>query len=419
MHKSYCLFVGFFIFFSIILTCISNAESLTSLYPKDKTITGLQTIKLIGTGVSLTSARVNGIILDVKNNSFTCGLILTPGKNFAKIEVWDATGNYETYTRRILKIVTFPDVDALYNGKTHWARNSIITLATLGIIEGYPDNNFYINQPLTRGELATWICRAEGFKTSIPAKDLFSDVPKEHWRAPYIKEIIDRNIMKGDASDNFGVDQPISRGEAALTALKAEGASFEKEIVSVFYDVPKDYPYYNQIINAKNKGLIRGISWKTAIFEPDREITRAETTMLLTRFGKVRWYQKWLLNFEEGYANFCKINTAPKVKEIQIVPDSIQLNGGSPIILKAKVEDREGLDDILNVKADISAFGGPPDAQMYDDGTTSGDKTKTDGEFTLQFVASPESSGENMITVTATDKLGWTGKGQVKVLVTK
>lgn len=399
MHAAFIIFLA--------LACASSAQVLSSLSPKDRTITSLSVLILKGEGPKLSAARVNGISIGAEKNSFTCGLVLAPGKNFSKIEAWDKWDNYQIFTRKILRIITYPDVEVYFNYKTHWARNSIVTLSTLGIIEGFPDGNFYLNKSLTRGELASWICRAEGYKTSIPLKDVSNDVPKEHWRAPFIKEIIDRKIMLPDASGNFGVDLPIARSEAAMASLNAEGATFEKEIVSVFYDVPKDYPYYSQITNAKEKGLIRGISWKTAIFEPEREITRAEAAVLLTRFPKVKGRQRWLLNFNEGYSNYCKINTPPKIKNIAVVPDSIALNGGTPVILEVKIEDREA--DILNVLADISSFGGPQDAEMSSDG----------GVYTLQFAGSPESTGEKMITVTATDKLGWQGKEHIKVLVTK
>lgn len=366
-------------------------------------------LTLAGSGSDLASARVNGVIIDIDNNSFSCGLVLSPGKNFAKIEVWDKDGNYEAYTRRILRLVSYPDVEELYNDKPHWAKYLIVTLATLGIIEGYPDGNFYVNKSSSRGEYATWVCRAKGYKTFIPQKDPYKDVPKEHWRAPYIKEVSDKGFIRGDDLGFFGLDLPISRGEAAFTSLKAEGSEFEKEIVSVFYDVPENYPFFDQLKLAKSSGLIKGISWKTAIFEPEREITRAEAAVLLSRFNRIKWLKTWLYDFNRGYTFFCKINTAPKILDAQTTPKTIVLDGATPMNLRVIVEDREGLDNLLYLKADISDFAGPPDALMH----------KDDGFYSLQFLASAESTGEKNINLTAIDKLGWKGIGQVKVMVVK
>ena len=404
------------IFLSLSSAC--DGKILASLAPKDKTTTQEMILTLKGTGKNLQSARVNGIMVDVHDNSFSCGLVLSPGKNFAKIEVWDKLGNYEVYTRRVLRLVSYPDAEELYNDKPHWAKFLVVTLSTLGIIEGYPDNNFYLNKSLTRGELATWISRAKGYKTFIPSKDVFRDVPKEHWRAPFIKEIADKGFMRGDDQGFFGVDIPVSRGEAAFTSIKAEGSGFEKEVVSIFYDVPESYPFYDQIKIAKSKGLVKGISWKTAIFEPQRDITRAEAAVLLSRYNRVKWLRKWLYDFNQGYNYFCKINTPPIIKDVQTSPTSIVLDGAIPVNLRVKVEDREGVESLLYVKADISQFLGPPDAEMHDDGEK-GDAKKEDGEYVLQFIASPESTGEKTIKITAIDKLGWQGYGLIRVLVVK
>ncbi len=402
----------------LLLSFACEAKILTSLSPKNETSTLDQILTLKGTGKNLSAARVNGVLLDIDKNSFTCGLVLTPGKNFAKIEVWDTNGGYEVYTRKVLKLVSFTDVEQLYNNKPHWAKYLIVTLATLGIAEGYPDNNYYVNKSLTRGELATWICKAKGYKTHVPSKDVFKDVPKEHWRAPYIEAIVNKGIMRGDDNNYFGIDLPVSRGEAAFTGIKSEGVDFEREVVSIFFDVPSTYPFYDQIKQAKSKGLIKGISWKTAIFEPGRDITRAEAAVLVSRFNRVKWLRDWLYDFAQGYADFCKINTAPKILDAQITPNTF-LQFEQPVAnLRVRVDDREGLDSILNVKADISQLGGPPDAELHDDGTN-GDPTKGDGEYFLQFVASSESMGEKTINITATDKLGWQGKSSIKVIVAK
>lgn len=399
----------FCIIFLFALTCSSDAKILTSLTPKDKTITQEQVLTLAGSGKNISTAMVNGIQLNINNDSFSCGLVLTPGKNFAKIEVWDKAGNYESYTRRILRLISYPDIEELYNNKPHWAKYLIVTLSTMGIIEGYPDGNYYANKSLTRGELATWIARAKGYKTFIPEQDVFKDVPKNHWRAPFIKEIVEREIMIGDNQGFFGIDMPISRGETALTGIKAEGSEFEKEVVSTFYDVPSSYPFYSQLKLAKSNGLIKGISWKTAIFEPSRDITRAEAAVLISRFSRVKWLKQWLYNFNQGYKHYCQINTPPIVKAVQLTPLTIVFGNSVQAELKAIIEDREGSDSILNVTADLSELGNPPDSEMV----------KVSLGYALQFSATPESTGEKTINITAIDKLGSKGYSQVKVLVVK
>ncbi|HTY13151.1 MAG TPA: S-layer homology domain-containing protein [Candidatus Omnitrophota bacterium] len=390
--------------------------------PQDKTLTNQDLLTLTGSGDNLKTVNVNEISLDVDDEGkFTCGLWLNPGKNYIVVKAWDGAGKYYEKGMRVLRLVSFPDAEITYEDKKHWARHEILTLASLKIAEGYPDGNFYLSQPITRGEFATWLVKAKGVQITPGYQDVFFDVPKEHWRAPFIKAACQKGWMKPVSANTFGVDDTLTRGEAADIAFKAEGGKFKKEIPSLFYDVPENNPYYVEIKKAKQSGLIKGISRTAFVFQPNREITRAECAILFSRFARVKWLEKWLFDFRQGYNTeaYCKINTPPLVDWVTADPASFSIFDENPgISLNAMIVDRQGLDDILSVKADISDLGGPPDAEMRDDGTY-GDEKKGDGIYTLRFVATTEVYGEKTVTITATDKAGSTGTGQVGVTVVR
>jgi hypothetical protein len=89
-----------------------------------------------------------------------------------------------------------------------------------GIILGYPDGSFKLNQSMTRGEFSAIICRIFGF-TALEAPVLLSDVPQSKWSASAIHQIVFRNLMEVYSSDSnltFRPDTFITHHEAA-TAL--------------------------------------------------------------------------------------------------------------------------------------------------------------------------------------------------------
>lgn len=406
----------------LFLCSAGNASLLTISQPKDKIIASQEVIMLTGSGPGLRSITVNNapIEMDAAGN-FSCGLILAPGKNFVEVVGWNSTGQAEKKTLRILRTLSFEDADETYDNHRHWARHEVVTLATLGIIEGYPDGDFYLNQAATRGEFATWVIKAKGIKVYPVSKDVFFDVPKEHWRAPYIKAAYDKHYMKAVSPNNFGIDDPLMRSEATRIAVAAEGGNFTKEINALFYDVPKSSPFYAEIEKSKEKGLIKGVSHKVPLFQPKRDLTRAEATILLFRFSRVKWLEKWLFDFSQGYSarSFCKINTPPKVNSVSIDPQSFSIfDENTSVTVRAEVSNREGMTDILHVRADLTALGGAPDAEMKFNGDDN-DARRASGEYLLQLNPTVEAWGEKTVTVTAIDRYGWSAAGRANATVVR
>jgi len=391
------------------------------LKPQDLTKTQNEIITLIGRGNNLKAIKINQVPVDLaKDGSFTCALILRPGKNQVEISGQARSGKSEKAALRILRLISFPDLAKLYDHQSHWAGGAVILLATLGIVEGYPDNNFYPEKILTRGELATWLARAEGLAKPPIKDDIYFDVPKEHWRAPYIYAVVKKNWMKGFSRDIFGVEDGITRGEIARTVIRAEGGKFKNEINRVFKDVPQSNPFYRDIKLAGEKELFLGVSKKTSLFDPNRDLKRAEAAILLSRFTRVQWQKKWLYDFNQGYTkkDYCRINTPPKIFEFLATPVLLTAGKESVLALKCLVGDRQGLTDIVSVKADLSPLGGPPDAELKDDGKM-GDETAKDGIYSLNFTFSPADTGEFILKATATDQSGWEGHAQTSITIVK
>ena len=402
------------LFFVWFLCAAAGAASITIDQPINNTSTYQDVLALSGSSDGIKTISVNDVVVDIKDDgAFSCGLVLNPGKNYVLTKSWDKEGKFRQSSLKILRLISFPDVEQLYEKKEHWARNEVITLATLGIIEGYPDGNFYLYQALTKGEMATWIIRAKGISVYQTLTDVFFDVPKEQWRAPYIKAVYDTGLMRPMSANVFGIDDTITRAEAAGIALSVEGSKFISELESAFNDVPKSHPFFAAIEKSKESGLVEGISRKMLIFEPNREITRAETAIMLSRFNRIKLLSDWLYDFDSGFTekSICKINTAPEVASLTAAPQRFSIFDENVVItFKARIYDREGTNEVYSVKADISSLGGPPDAEM---------RVGTNGEYSLRFTPTVESWGEKFISATATDKYGSTGTGQTSLTVVR
>lgn len=373
---------------------------------------------LQGTGRNISSLKVNGqeIDLDAKG-AFTCGLVLRRGKNLVEIQVLERNGQRTIKKLRILALKTFPDIETLYEGQKHWARNQIVYLSTLGFIEGYPDDNYYPGNPITRGEFATWLARTKKLRIPTLTDDVFFDVPKEHWRAPFIKAVIDAGYMKGYDELSFGIDDPISRRRAAQIVLSTEGIGVVEKVKPLFIDVPKAERGAFPIYIAKEKGLVKGVSSDLPVYEPERALTRAEAAVLLSRFNRSQNAIQYLFNFAKGFSQaYCKLNVKPEVLAFTTTPDSIRANEESIIHLQAQIAPRQGFSSISEVTVDLLELGGAPDVKLYDDGSH-GDQVKEDGYYSLNLTLKPKESGSRTIRVKAVDRFGWSGENEATLLI--
>jgi hypothetical protein len=409
----------FLFLFCFLLVASQALAGIVLNEPKDKLITFDEVVWLRGRGRDLEILKVNDQELKFNSDgSFACGLVLRPGKNFIEVRALDQSKEHFTKTLRILRLKAFPDIDALYEGKKHWARTQILHTATLGIIEGYPDDDFYPGNPITRSELATWIARAKKLPVPVVTEDVFFDVPKEHWRAPYIKAVVDAGFIRPYDQKNFGPDDPISRRQAAEVAVLTEGYTVVEKIKPLFIDVPKEEKGAFPIYVAKEKGLVMGVSKDIAVFDPDRALTRAEAAVLASRFKRSIDHIRNLFDFEKGYSQsvFCRLNIPPEIISFTTGPDSLSRRQKSIIRLRLEVAVREGFYPMSKVKVDLSALGGMPDAEMYDDGTH-GDEQKEDLIYSLNVTVEPAEMGMKRLTGTAIDRFGWETKRETSLLV--
>ncbi len=143
-------------------------------------------------------------------------------------------------------------------------------------MQGYPDETFKPDAPITRAEVSQLLSRL----LDAPARKAavrFSDVAPDAWYAGAVNELAGLGYLKGGADGTFRPDAPITRAEmAALLVRFAEG---EAEAAATFTDVPATHWAYDAINTAAAYGWINGVG--DGRFSPDRAITRAEAAKLM------------------------------------------------------------------------------------------------------------------------------------------
>ncbi|NGQ93980.1 S-layer homology domain-containing protein [Brevibacillus sp. SYP-B805] len=122
---------------------------------------------------------------------------------------------------------------------------------------GYPDGKFHPRSYLTRAETAAIIARIKNLKGST-SKQLYQDVPSDHWAYRYISQVTNAGYMNGN-NRFFHPDDPISRAELVTLVLRLRGV--RPVPLEGFTDTTKHWAG-NFIATAKKLDFIDGINDK-------------------------------------------------------------------------------------------------------------------------------------------------------------
>ena len=137
-----------------------------------------------------------------------------------------------------------------------WYTEPVLKLASLGIINGYPDGTFMPNNTITRAEFTVMLSR---FSIITNGTLRFSDVKSSYWAADEIISASTYGWIDGYGDGTFRPKNPITRAEAATVLNRVLGRSadvnyvleHERELVR-FTDLSKSAWYYYEMVEASN-----------------------------------------------------------------------------------------------------------------------------------------------------------------------
>ncbi len=128
----------------------------------------------------------------------------------------------------------------------NWAEPFIRALVEKDIIKGYPDGTFRPDQPVTRAEFAALLNKAFNL-TEIRAARNFKDVPKNYWAAEAIQKAYQGGFLSGYPNGTFAPKQNIIRIQSLVSIVN--GSKLEPsgnlDLNGVFGDAAQ-VPSYGQ-----------------------------------------------------------------------------------------------------------------------------------------------------------------------------
>jgi hypothetical protein len=166
----------------------------------------------------------------------------------------------------------------LWDTKKNWAREYIERLTMIGVVDNV--DRFRPRDNVTRAEFLKLVMKAGGCNPDVSTTNVFKDVAKDAWYAPYVALALDENIIS-DSFDRFRPNDSITRGEATKILVGVFNVSFEVDS-NTFSDVNPDDDLAKYIEAAKSLGFFDGqIKNGKQTFRPNDAITREEVAKVV------------------------------------------------------------------------------------------------------------------------------------------
>lgn len=156
----------------------------------------------------------------------------------------------------------------------HWAKDSIGSLISKGVVSGYPDYTFRPDGKVTRGEYVTMLNKV--FSLSRTGDISFSDVDSSLWCYDAIKVAVGEGYTSGYPDNTFRPNSTVTRAEAAVFTAKILNADISSTSTRFIDDIP-DWAR-GAVAFAASKGYLSG--YPDGTFNPEKPITRAESAVI-------------------------------------------------------------------------------------------------------------------------------------------
>ncbi|MBE8997487.1 S-layer homology domain-containing protein [Nostoc sp. LEGE 12447] len=231
-------------------------------------------------------ALVRQSFVSVFSSDLAEALQATPGSLVQVIEVSDNSSydisqmlmNYRQVGISRALQVGFSDVSTDY-----WAKDFIAELASMEILEGFPDGTFRPDAPVTRAQFAAMLRKAFT-KGKIRRAIAFKDVSTQYWAYNAISEVYQMGFLNAVIGKGFNPSQSLSRLDI-LVAL-AQGLNYKTSgstdtILSVYSDATSIRSEYRSLIAAlTQRGIVVNYP-NVNLLNVERVATRSEVSALL------------------------------------------------------------------------------------------------------------------------------------------
>ncbi|MEK5039913.1 CAP and S-layer homology domain-containing protein [Sporosarcina sp. FSL K6-3457] len=169
---------------------------------------------------------------------------------------------------------TFTDVPA-----SHWAHEAINDISNRGLINGYPDGTYRLNEPVTRAQAAKIVALAINAKPSAAFKPRFQDVSLAHGSYDHIRALTELGIFTNE--DKFQPNKPLTRAEMSKMFALGYKIIIDDNDQIQFNDVAKQNHYHGYITALAELGITTTPAG--GAFKPNDNVSRAHMAAFLHR----------------------------------------------------------------------------------------------------------------------------------------
>ncbi len=262
---------------------------------------------------------------DPKDISFKGGYVLKEGQENIVSYIYDlpdlsrtnpassrkkGRDSFRTNTIPVLTRTFAPTIKDVPD--SYWAAEDIKKMVSMDIISVQNSNYFMPRSFMSRGEFAKAIVKACDISLEDAAKKrlksytpTFIDVDKNHPFYDYIEVAANMGVMAGTSSTRFSPDEYLTKSQAAAIIVRAMGLEESSDVSSTrtaFRDDLDVPAWAKKSVNVAHRmGIISANSYNE--IEPNRLMTRAESSVMLNRFIRYlqfdirKEYREKIINF--------------------------------------------------------------------------------------------------------------------------
>ena len=170
----------------------------------------------------------------------------------------------------------FSDVDA-----GSWYADAVEYVRDNGLMSGTSDTAFDPEGTMTRAMLAQALYRAAG-SPAVSGSDSFTDTQKGAWYADAVLWASQQGVVSGYGDGLFGVDDPVTREQIAVILWRDAGSP-SAEAGLDFADESTISAYAGQAVDwARANGIVSGADGNR--FLPQNNATRAQIAVMLRSY---------------------------------------------------------------------------------------------------------------------------------------
>ena len=148
------------------------------------------------------------------------------------------------------------------------------------ITAGTSATTFSPNNPCTRGQIVTFLWRANGHPDPKITTNPFTDVKSSDYFYKAVLWAVEKEITAGTSKTTFSPNDTVTRAQTVTFLWRAEGKP-AADTKNPFTDVPAGQYYTDAVLWAVKNNVTAGTSATT--FSPNNPCTRAQIVTFLYR----------------------------------------------------------------------------------------------------------------------------------------